>query len=64
MSDADRRPEPPHPMACCQGNCVPCVFDLHEQELERWEHRRAERARQQLTSNGRSPLDVLRERMR
>ncbi len=37
---ADPRPEPPaRPLAadCCRGGCDPCVFDLYEEELARYE---------------------------
>ncbi len=39
-ADADPRPEPPvRPTAaeCCRGGCDPCVFDLYEAELARYE---------------------------
>ena len=32
-------PEPPDPGDCCGGGCVKCVFDVHEDALER--HARA-----------------------
>jgi hypothetical protein len=38
--DADPRPEPPaRPLAadCCRGGCDPCVFDVYEEELARYE---------------------------
>ena len=38
--DADPRPEPPaRPFAadCCRGGCEPCVFDIYEEELARYE---------------------------
>ncbi|RYD14374.1 MAG: hypothetical protein EOP90_13245 [Lysobacteraceae bacterium] len=28
-------PEPPDPGDCCGGGCVRCVFDVHEEALER-----------------------------
>jgi hypothetical protein len=31
------RPEPPEPGECCRGNCSPCVFEIYERQLERWE---------------------------
>ncbi|BBU29526.1 hypothetical protein BTHE68_32600 [Burkholderia sp. THE68] len=41
-------PERPLPEDCCQSGCNPCVFDLYEEALERyeaalraWEARRA-----------------------
>ncbi len=68
MSDTSRRtirhpaleqpdPEPRRPVApeledCCRSGCTPCVFDLHEAALERyeaalaaWQARRGARAR-------------------
>ena len=38
--DADPRPQPPvRPDAaeCCRGGCNPCVFDVHEEDLARYE---------------------------
>ena len=38
--DLDPRPEPPaRPTAddCCRGGCDPCVFDIYEAELARYE---------------------------
>ncbi len=45
------RPQPPRQPAledCCRSGCTPCVFDLYEDEMERyrarlaaWEARRA-----------------------
>ncbi|WP_061169254.1 oxidoreductase-like domain-containing protein [Caballeronia hypogeia] len=35
----DPRPEPPErpsPEECCQSGCNPCVFDLYQEELERY----------------------------
>lgn len=35
-----RRPEPPVQPAledCCRSGCVPCVFDLYEEALARYE---------------------------
>jgi len=30
------KPEPPDPRDCCGSGCVRCIFDLYEDELERW----------------------------
>jgi Oxidoreductase-like protein, N-terminal len=30
------RPAPPEPGDCCGGGCARCVFDVHEELLERW----------------------------
>ena len=30
------RPEAPLPSDCCGSGCSPCIFELHEQELQRW----------------------------
>ena len=31
------RPRPPRDEDCCRSDCVLCVFNLYERELERWE---------------------------
>ena len=31
------RPESPAPGDCCGSGCIPCVLDIHEQELRLWE---------------------------
>ncbi|ROH89652.1 hypothetical protein ED208_11045 [Stagnimonas aquatica] len=31
------RPQPPSEDDCCHQGCAPCIFDLYERELERWE---------------------------
>lgn len=39
-TDNDPRPvapERPAPDECCQSGCQPCVFDLYEEALERYE---------------------------
>jgi hypothetical protein len=39
-SNPDPRPEPPaRPRAtdCCGGGCSPCIFEVYEIELERYE---------------------------
>ena len=33
------RPEPPAPGECCGSGCDPCIYDLYERALERWERR-------------------------
>jgi hypothetical protein len=36
----DPRPQPPTEPAledCCRGGCSPCVFELYEEALERYE---------------------------
>ncbi|MCC5857042.1 MAG: hypothetical protein JJT90_02735 [Ectothiorhodospiraceae bacterium] len=33
------KPTPPEPDECCGGGCVPCVYDLYEDALERWKER-------------------------
>ncbi|MBA1149161.1 hypothetical protein H0Z60_19110 [Ectothiorhodospiraceae bacterium WFHF3C12] len=55
------RPEPPDPLACCQGNCVPCIFDVYERELERWERHAMQSPRND--DGGPSPLALLNARM-
>jgi hypothetical protein len=40
LPEADPRPQPPCEPAledCCRSGCNPCVFDLYEQALERYE---------------------------
>lgn len=32
-------PQPPDPSECCNSGCEPCVFELYEDALERWEAR-------------------------
>ena len=51
--DDDPRPQPPARPAddeCCHSGCMPCVFDLYEEALDRyrdalaaWEAREAKR---------------------
>jgi hypothetical protein len=39
-SPIDPRPQPPKEPEledCCRSGCCPCVFDLYEQALERYE---------------------------
>lgn len=31
------KPEPPADSDCCGSGCIPCVFDIYEQELKIWE---------------------------
>jgi len=49
-SDDDRRPTPPKrpdPDECCRSACDPCIFDLHEDAMDRYrEQLRAWLARQ------------------
>lgn len=61
MRTPDRKPQPPDPLACCQGNCVPCVFDVYERALERWEKACMDDGAG--AGRERSPLAVLRARM-
>ena len=38
-ADDTRKPEPPdppEPADCCGGGCERCVYDLHEEAMERW----------------------------
>jgi hypothetical protein len=30
-------PEPPAPGDCCRSDCSPCVYEIYERALERWE---------------------------
>jgi hypothetical protein len=36
------RPQRPDPSECCKSNCSPCIFEIYDQDLERWERRVAE----------------------
>lgn len=36
------KPVPPDPGECCGGGCARCVFDVYEEQLERWERECAE----------------------
>ena len=38
-SAADPAPEPPERPGdnqCCQSGCVPCIFDLHAEDMQAW----------------------------
>ena len=40
----DPRPQPPsapEPGDCCGGGCILCIFDLHEQALQRYQQQLA-----------------------
>ena len=40
MMEPDPKPLPPHQPDiddCCRSGCTPCVFDLYEDALERYE---------------------------
>lgn len=39
------RPVEPLPSQCCGSGCSPCVFDLYDQDLARWEAARASKDR-------------------
>lgn len=39
------RPVEPLPSQCCGSGCSPCVFDLYQQDLARWEAARASKDR-------------------
>lgn len=32
-------PQPPEPEDCCGSGCDPCVYELYDEALERWERR-------------------------
>lgn len=40
------KPEPPDPAECCGSGCDPCILELYDDELDRWEAR-VERIRAQ-----------------
>lgn len=49
----DPRPTPPQqpePEDCCRSGCTPCVFDLYEEELQRYRERLAEWESRQRTA--------------
>jgi len=29
-------PTPPEPYECCQSGCIPCVYDLYNDEMDRY----------------------------
>ncbi len=33
------KPQPPDPSDCCNSGCEPCVFELWEDAMDRWEAR-------------------------
>lgn len=33
------KPEPPDPAECCGSGCEPCILELYDEQLERWEER-------------------------
>jgi len=37
-----QRPPDPDPADCCGGGCVRCIYDVHEDALERYERALAE----------------------
>ncbi|XP_072199703.1 NADH-cytochrome b5 reductase-like isoform X2 [Excalfactoria chinensis] len=37
------KPREPSPAQCCGGGCRPCVYDVYNEELARWERARAAR---------------------
>ncbi|XP_041277472.1 NADH-cytochrome b5 reductase-like isoform X1 [Onychostruthus taczanowskii] len=46
MSDSEEdwlalRPQEPSPSQCCGSGCKPCIYDVYEKELARWERAKA-----------------------
>lgn len=39
MDELPPRPQPPREEDCCRSDCINCVFNLYERELERWQER-------------------------
>jgi hypothetical protein len=37
VTSIPQKPVPPEPEDCCRSGCIPCVFDLYEEELARYE---------------------------
>lgn len=37
--DGPRLPPKPEPEPCCGSGCDPCVLEIYEEALERWERR-------------------------
>lgn len=29
-------PTPPEPYECCQSGCIPCIYDLYNDEMDRY----------------------------
>jgi hypothetical protein len=62
-SDDDPAPRPPvrpHSDECCRSGCVPCVFDLYEEQLElyrvalkRWQQRQVAKEKPMKSDTGR-----------
>ncbi|XP_070642595.1 NADH-cytochrome b5 reductase-like isoform X5 [Bos indicus] len=43
------RPVEPLPLQCCGSGCSPCVFDIYQRDLARWEAARASKDRSLLS---------------
>lgn len=41
-TDGPRLPPKPEPEPCCGSGCDPCVLEIYEEALERWEQRVAQ----------------------
>uniref|UniRef100_A0A8D0HEM2 NADH-cytochrome b5 reductase n=1 Tax=Sphenodon punctatus TaxID=8508 RepID=A0A8D0HEM2_SPHPU len=39
------KPSEPSPSQCCGSGCKPCIYDLYQNELERWEEAKAKKDR-------------------
>lgn len=49
------KPEPPAPGDCCGGGCARCVFDVYDEQLERWERQVAEIVKRREQEKSRQP---------
>jgi hypothetical protein len=50
-----RPPDKPDPSDCCNSGCSPCILDLYDDALERWEAR--------IRALGHDPAEVLAGRL-
>uniref|UniRef100_A0A493U3W1 NADH-cytochrome b5 reductase-like n=1 Tax=Anas platyrhynchos platyrhynchos TaxID=8840 RepID=A0A493U3W1_ANAPP len=43
------KPQEPSPSQCCGSGCKPCIYDVYEKELARWERAKAKQDKSLLT---------------
>jgi hypothetical protein len=54
----DPRPQPPEQPGddeCCRSGCDPCIFDLYQQELQRYREQLAQWEARQAKAGGKDP---------